>query len=151
MFMSRFGRIVLITSDSGLFGAERQISYGAAKGSLPAVSQTLAMEGYKYGILINSIGTSDDRLSDSELERRGASATVPVAFLCHESCKATAGIFRVNGGKVSSLRWQSDDAFVDFDVEMGDAALEPVAAQWSDIARWVKVSYPGQNIHFSYR
>jgi len=151
MFMGRFGRIVFLASDSGLHGAEGQFSYGAARGSLVSMGQTLAMEGYKYNLLTNSIITSDDKLSDEELESKQSSVIAPLAFLCHESCKCSAGIFRVSGSKVTSLRWQSDEAFVEFDTEQGHDALESVAAQWCDVARYAKVSYPGMLVHTSYR
>lgn len=36
-------------------------------------------------------------------------AAMPVAYLCHDSTKATAGVFRVQGGHVQSYRWQSDE------------------------------------------
>lgn len=150
MFMGRFGRIVFVCSDSAYHGAKGQFSYGAAKGSFLAVGQTLAMEGYKYNLLTNCIANVDD-LSDADYEAKQASIIPCIGFLCHEGCKATAGMFTVKGNKVSSLRWQSDEAFADFDVETGDAALETVAAQWQDVARFSKVIYPGQMVHMSYR
>jgi len=157
MFMGRFGRIVFITSDAGLFGAPGQVPFGASKAPAVAMAQTLAMEGYKYGIYCNCIaveGATRTNTPESEeaLDAKNHNAAcVPVAFLCHESCKASAGIFRQKGGKVSSLRWQFDDAFVDFDVEADDGALESVAMQWSDEAKFEKVSYPGMYIHSGYR
>eukprot|EP00415_Alexandrium_ostenfeldii_P000403 UN0403 len=150
MFMGRFGRIVFVTSESGYHGAKGQFSYGAAKGSFLAVGQTLAMEGYKYNLLTNCISAADD-FSEEDFEAKQASIVPCIGHLCHESCKATAGMFSVKGGKVQSYRWQQDDAFVDFDTESGDAALESTAAQWQDVARFAKVSYPGQMTHFSYR
>src|SRR3546814_11335173 len=44
----RFGRIVMTTSSSGLYGNFGQANYGAAKMALVGLMQTLALEGEKY-------------------------------------------------------------------------------------------------------
>ena len=51
----RFGRIVMTTSSSGLFGNFGQANYGAAKMALVGLMQTLAIEGEKYGIHVNCL------------------------------------------------------------------------------------------------
>ncbi|WP_026010674.1 SDR family NAD(P)-dependent oxidoreductase [Pseudoxanthomonas sp. GW2] len=50
-----FGRIVLTTSSSGLYGNFGQANYGAAKMALVGLMQTLAIEGAKYGIKANCL------------------------------------------------------------------------------------------------
>lgn len=51
----RYGRIVMTTSSSGLYGNFGQANYGAAKMALVGLMQTLAIEGEKYGIRVNSL------------------------------------------------------------------------------------------------
>ncbi|KAF1700803.1 3-hydroxyacyl-CoA dehydrogenase [Pseudoxanthomonas suwonensis] len=51
----KFGRIVLTTSSSGLYGNFGQANYGAAKMALVGLMQTLAIEGAKYGIKANCL------------------------------------------------------------------------------------------------
>ena len=51
----RFGRIVMTTSSSGLYGNFGQANYGAAKMALVGLMQTLAIEGEKYGIRVNCL------------------------------------------------------------------------------------------------
>jgi NAD(P)-dependent dehydrogenase (short-subunit alcohol dehydrogenase family) len=50
-----FGRIVMTTSSSGLYGNFGQANYGAAKMALVGLMQTLAIEGQKYNIRVNSL------------------------------------------------------------------------------------------------
>ena len=50
-----YGRIVMTTSSSGLWGNFGQANYGAAKMALVGLMQTLALEGEKYGIRVNCL------------------------------------------------------------------------------------------------
>ncbi len=51
----RYGRVVMTTSSTGLFGNFGQANYGAAKMALVGLMQTLALEGEKYGIAVNCL------------------------------------------------------------------------------------------------
>ena len=55
MRAQRYGRIVMTTSSSGLWGNFGQANYGAAKMALVGLMQTLAIEGEKYGICVNAL------------------------------------------------------------------------------------------------
>ncbi len=55
MRAQQYGRIVMTTSSSGLWGNFGQANYGAAKMALVGLMQTLAIEGEKYGIRVNSL------------------------------------------------------------------------------------------------
>ncbi|MDP3655819.1 MAG: SDR family NAD(P)-dependent oxidoreductase [Brevundimonas sp.] len=50
-----YGRIVMTTSSSGLYGNFGQANYGAAKMVLVGLMQTLAIEGEKYDIRVNCL------------------------------------------------------------------------------------------------
>lgn len=55
MRRQQYGRIVMTTSSSGLYGNFGQSNYGAAKMALVGLMQTLALEGKKYGIRVNCL------------------------------------------------------------------------------------------------
>jgi len=50
-----YGRIVMTTSSSGLYGNFGQANYGAAKLAQVGLMQTLAIEGAKYDIKVNAL------------------------------------------------------------------------------------------------
>ena len=55
MRRQNYGRIVMTTSSSGLYGNFGQANYGAAKMALVGLMQTLAIEGEKYDIRVNCL------------------------------------------------------------------------------------------------
>lgn len=55
MRRQQYGRIVMTTSSSGLYGNFGQANYGAAKMALVGLMQTLAIEGEKYGVRVNCL------------------------------------------------------------------------------------------------
>ncbi|MBC7281421.1 SDR family NAD(P)-dependent oxidoreductase [Hoeflea sp.] len=63
-----YGRIVMTTSSSGLYGNFGQSNYGAAKMALVGLMQTLALEGEKYGIRVNCLApTAATQMTDGVL------------------------------------------------------------------------------------
>jgi len=55
MRVQRYGRVIMTTSSSGLYGNFGQANYGAAKMALVGLMQTLAIEGEKYDIRVNCL------------------------------------------------------------------------------------------------
>jgi NAD(P)-dependent dehydrogenase (short-subunit alcohol dehydrogenase family) len=55
MMERKYGRIVMTTSSSGLYGNFGQANYGAAKMALVGLMQTLAIEGEKHNIKVNCL------------------------------------------------------------------------------------------------
>ncbi|MFC6635172.1 SDR family NAD(P)-dependent oxidoreductase [Microbulbifer taiwanensis] len=60
-----YGRIVMTTSSSGLYGNFGQSNYGAAKTALVGLMNTLYLEGEKYGIRVNCLSpTARTRMTE---------------------------------------------------------------------------------------
>lgn len=51
----QFGRIIMTTSSSGLYGNFGQSNYGAAKMALVGFMKTIALEGARFGIKVNCL------------------------------------------------------------------------------------------------
>ncbi|HWW11135.1 MAG TPA: SDR family NAD(P)-dependent oxidoreductase [Brevundimonas sp.] len=65
MRTQNYGRIVMTTSSSGLYGNFGQANYGAAKMALVGFMQTLAIEGAKNDIRVNSLApTAHTRMTE---------------------------------------------------------------------------------------
>jgi NAD(P)-dependent dehydrogenase (short-subunit alcohol dehydrogenase family) len=65
MQAQNYGRIVMTTSSSGLYGNFGQSNYGAAKMALVGLMQTLSIEGAKHGIRVNCLApTAATRMTE---------------------------------------------------------------------------------------
>jgi NAD(P)-dependent dehydrogenase (short-subunit alcohol dehydrogenase family) len=68
MRAQKYGRIVMTTSSSGLYGNFGQANYGAAKMALVGLMQTLSIEGAKDGIRVNCLApTAATRMTEGLL------------------------------------------------------------------------------------
>lgn len=131
-----YGRIIMTASSAGLYGNFGQANYSAAKMGLVGLSNTLAVEGAKYNIHSNVIipiaasKLTADIIPEQLLKRLLPSYVAPVvAYLCHESCKETGGIFEASGGWVARYRLQRSKGKVFNE----DLSLEAIERDWNDI------------------
>ncbi len=84
-----------------------------AKLGLHGFAQTLAIEGNKRGVHVNTIAPiAGSRMTETILPPDLVAALKPefvsplVAWLCHESCEENGGLFEVGGGYIGKLRWE---------------------------------------------
>ena len=92
MQAQNYGRIVMTTSSSGLYGNFGQSNYGAAKLAQVGLMQTLAIEGAKYGIHVNALApTAATRMTEGLLGEEALQVLTPesvvpaMLVLAHES------------------------------------------------------------------
>ena len=92
MVAQQYGRIVMTTSSTGLYGNFGQANYGAAKLAQVGLMQTLAIEGAKYNIHVNALApTAATRMTEGLMPEEVLAALQPEAVvpamlvLAHES------------------------------------------------------------------
>ncbi|BBZ35980.1 SDR family oxidoreductase [Mycolicibacterium confluentis] len=131
-----FGRIVVATSTSGLFGNFGQANYGAAKLGLVGLINTLAQEGAKYDIKANAVAPiaatrmTEDILPPEVLKNLTPEYVAPVvAYLCTEEVPDTASVFIVGGGKVQRTALFQNEG-VTF---TAPPSVDDIASRWSEI------------------
>ena len=92
MNAQKYGRIVMTSSSSGLYGNFGQSNYGAAKMALVGLMQTLSLEGAKNNIHVNCLApTAATRMTEGLMPQEVLDALKPEAVvpamlvLAHES------------------------------------------------------------------
>jgi NAD(P)-dependent dehydrogenase (short-subunit alcohol dehydrogenase family) len=131
-----YGRIVVATSTSGLFGNFGQANYSAAKLGLVGLINTLSQEGAKYNIKANAVAPiaatrmTEDILPPEVFKKLTPEYVAPVvAYLCSEEVPDSASVFIVGGGKVQRAALFQNEGVTFEQVP----SFDDVAAQWSTI------------------
>ena len=114
MIRSRWGRIINISSISGIAGNRGQTNYAAAKGALNAATKSLSQELASRGITVNAVapGIIDTTMTEGGFDAETIKRMVPmkragkpeevadlVGFLASEQAAYISGqIISINGG-----------------------------------------------------
>jgi len=143
MRAQNFGRIVMTTSSSGLFGNFGQSNYGAAKMALVGLMQTLALEGQKYDIRVNCLApTAATAMTAGILDRESLDLLAPekvspglLALACDDAPTRTILCAGAGHFAVSNITL-TQGQFVGFGDEAGEAVvrqLEAIGSRSADI------------------
>ncbi|MBI3101974.1 MAG: SDR family oxidoreductase [Burkholderiales bacterium] len=104
MVAQQYGRILMTTSSTGLYGNFGQANYGAAKLAQVGLMQTLAIEGAKYHIHVNALApTAATRMTESLfppqiLDALQPEAVVPAMLVLVHERAPTRTILCAGGG-----------------------------------------------------
>jgi NAD(P)-dependent dehydrogenase (short-subunit alcohol dehydrogenase family) len=105
---NNYGRIVMTTSATGLYGNFGQANYGAAKLGLVGFMNTLKIEGARYNILVNTIAPiAGTRMTAGVMppdlvEKLKPDYVSPiVAYMCSEECTDSGIVFVAGAGYFS--------------------------------------------------
>jgi NAD(P)-dependent dehydrogenase (short-subunit alcohol dehydrogenase family) len=136
----RYGRIVMTTSSSGLYGNFGQANYGAAKMALVGLMQTLAIEGEKYGVRVNCLaptaatGMTEGVLSEESLARLKPDLVSPGLLALVQEDAPTRTILCAGAGHFATANVTLTDGRY---VGGQDDAGEQVIRQWQGITERV--------------
>jgi NAD(P)-dependent dehydrogenase (short-subunit alcohol dehydrogenase family) len=141
------GRIVVATSTSGIYGNFGQANYGAAKGGLIGLINTLSIEGRKYNITANAIAPMaatrmTEDIAPPELLARLAPAHVApvVGYLVTDECTESGSVLVAGGGQVHRVKQFQTKGVTFADVP----SIDQVGDRWSEIVD-LDGAVPGSN------
>jgi 3-oxoacyl-[acyl-carrier protein] reductase len=116
MIRSRWGRIINVTSISGITGNRGQTNYSAAKGALNAATKSLSQEVASRGITVNAVapGIIETAMTENTFDAQAIANMVPmkragtakevadlVSFLASDQATYITGqIISINGGMI---------------------------------------------------
>jgi len=133
----KYGRVVLTSSASGIYGNFGQTNYSAAKMALVGLGQTLALEGEKYNIRVNIVAPiAASRMTESLmppniLEKLAPECVSPVvAYLCSENIDVNGELYEVGAGAVSRIEWIRSKGLA---MDPDKITVEAVAEAWKKI------------------
>ena len=137
MRAQKFGRIVMTTSSSGLYGNFGQANYAAAKMALVGLMQTLAIEGEKYGVRVNCLAPSaatqmtQGILSEASLAALKPGLVSPALLALVSDDAPTRAIVCAGGGHFACASVTLSQG-----LQLGgsDDAGERVIAHWEEIS-----------------
>jgi len=128
----KYGRIINTTSTSGIYGNYGQSNYAAAKCGILGFSRTLALEGAKNNIYVNTIApNAGTQMTATIMPPEMVQAFKPeyiaplvLALASDKLPNPTGGLYEVGSGWIGQTRWQrTGGAGFPIDVELTPEAV----------------------------
>ena len=108
-----YGRVVVTSSNSGIYGNFGQSNYGGAKLAVVGFMNALRLEGQKYNIFINALAPiAGTRMTESLMTPEVLAKLDPafvspmVAYLCSEQCQRTGEIWSAGAGTFARIEYR---------------------------------------------
>jgi len=137
MRAQNYGRIVMTTSSSGMYGNFGQTNYGAAKMAVLGFMNTLVLEGAKNNIHVNALApTAGTRMTEDLMppEMLGLltaeSVTAAALVLCDEGAPTRTILCAGAGGYAKSGMYETDGIFL----PQAEQTPEAIVAQWDELS-----------------
>lgn len=136
-----YGKIIMTSSTSGLYGNFGQANYAAAKMSIIGLSNTLAIEGRRSNIYCNTIvpmaasRMTHDILPEDLANKLNPAYVAPlVAWLCHKDCLENGSIFEAAGQWFGRYKLQRTKGKYLPGICDGDDSIERIADNFESIS-----------------
>ena len=108
-----YGRVVVTSSNSGIYGNFGQSNYAGAKLAVVGFMNALRLEGQKYNIFVNALApVAGTRMTESLLTPEMLAKIDPafvspmVAYLCSEQCQRTGEIWSAGAGYFARIEYR---------------------------------------------
>jgi len=108
-----YGRVVVTSSNSGIYGNFGQANYAGAKLAVVGFMNALRLEGQKYNVLVNALApVAGTRMTESLLTSEMLARIKPefvspmVAYLCSEQCQRTGDIWSAGAGYFARIEYR---------------------------------------------
>ena len=142
------GRIVFLSSATGIYGNFGQANYAAAKLGMLGLAKTIALEGAKSGINCNCVApfgaTSMNSANFPEALKKAINPDyiAPlIAFLSHQSCEESGSMFEASAGSFKKIRFERSRG-LNLDPREGAITVDQIAESWSQIVDFSESEYP---------
>jgi NAD(P)-dependent dehydrogenase (short-subunit alcohol dehydrogenase family) len=155
MIKQQYGRIVFVSSATGLYGRQGAVGYAAGKGGVIGLMNIFAIEGREHGVLANAVtpialtsiigrapGTPATAPAYLDNPRLQPSFVAPlVVYLASSACRTTHGIFSAVAGRYTRVGigvghgWRAPDDQV-------PPEAEDLARHWGEIEEIVAPVFP---------
>ena len=146
MVAQKYGRVLMTTSSSGLYGNFGQSNYGAAKMALVGLMQTLSIEGAKHGIHVNCLAPTaatrmtEGLMSAEVLAALQPSAVVPAMLWLTSGAAPTRAIACAGAGSFEVAHITLTRGL---HLGQGDDTPEQLAAAWARVCDRAGETVPG--------
>ena len=131
-----YGRIVMTTSSSGMYGNFGQSNYGAAKMAVLGLMNTLVLEGAKNNIHINALApTAGTRMTEDLMPEEIAnlfspeSVTAGMLTLCDDEAPNRFILCAGAGGFSQASLYETDGCFI----PQAQQSPEAVRENWDEV------------------
>lgn len=143
----RYGRMVFVTSASGLFGNRGQANYSASKAGLIGLMKTVALEGAPHGVLANGLAPlaitpmarttvpgSSSRVSARSILGARFDDFSPeqvaqlVVALCREDCPSSGAVIASAGGLTREVT-----TAVAAGIDLASADASTIRSHWGEV------------------
>lgn len=137
MVSQRYGRILMTTSASGIYGNFGQSNYGAAKSGVVGLMNVLAIEGERYGIRVNALAPTaatdmtEGLFDEASWDVMSPESITPGAVFLVSADAPTKTILGAGGGVFAAAKMvEAAGVFLSQD----DRSPETIAAHWEAIS-----------------
>jgi NAD(P)-dependent dehydrogenase (short-subunit alcohol dehydrogenase family) len=141
------GRLVFLSSGSGLYGNFGQANYAAAKAGVYGLCRSIAIEGAKANICCNCVAPFGATEMNSANMPDALKAIIQpdfvaplIGYLAHPECTETGSMFEASAGVYKKLRWERSEGLA-LDTSK-PLSIDDIANGWDQVIDFSVSEHP---------